>query len=235
MAPPGTKRPRPRRRTYANNNVNQLAKKILDTYPFGADKYRELFNHYVQLLRNTSLPTTIGSNDKQVIFSLQALERFTAIANTQRWVNRLYYIQVAKTLDQLQNLIRKDRLEGKLECQVGKNDKSIAIDIHFAALSSMQSRKDIKTRRRFAQRWLAFSQNSLIPLLFASDQADKIIRDFSVSLNTLKLLGEQILSLCTKDTVNSASNLVSLIHTAANNQYSPEQQNVLISQFEASV
>ncbi|KAK5635663.1 hypothetical protein RRF57_011375 [Xylaria bambusicola] len=55
---------------------------------------------------------------------------------------------------------------GKVSSRVGEDDRTMAIQIHHGAVSSLLSEDDVRVRRRVARRWFTYAQGSLILLPF---------------------------------------------------------------------
>ncbi|KAI0147293.1 hypothetical protein GGR57DRAFT_505755 [Xylariaceae sp. FL1272] len=219
-----------------DRQLQQLARTILkqSCESFSVDDCRELYYTYAVLLQDTEVPCDITYDDKQVSLAFQALENFVARRAKQQWTIGLYFLRMAAVMDRLGKLIKDGRAAGKVKSKAGKDDRSIAIQIHHSAVSSLLSEDDVRTRRRMANRWFAYTQGSLLPLLFASDKTDQIMRDLYITLDTLKAVGRHIVRFCARRSFAIAKHLEEAAQKAAVSQCTIPQLGVAYSAFETA-
>ncbi|KAH6889942.1 hypothetical protein B0T10DRAFT_459669 [Thelonectria olida] len=235
--PPTEDQPRsPRMNKRVAPNPNRYFQGLvnMDAFNSPAETYHKIYHFWISLLHATTLPDDASSCwDPRLGNAIQAVEDILKNDQHAHVFSRLAYVHLTTLLEYLQKVVRNDRLSGRLPGKAGKGDASIAIDIHEKSVSTTGkknakvrgriTRHDVKMRRRIARRWNLLTAGSPFLLLVYSDKAESIIRDFSVSKSTLKILAEKMKAQCPRKFVKAVASLKQFAEQALQEKYNDDQ------------
>ncbi|KAK8076091.1 hypothetical protein PG994_003363 [Apiospora phragmitis] len=196
----------------------------------GSEDLQEL----VQIIRATSVSSASTCSDLPVTKAFRVLYVAITTKNGPYWVSRLALVRLTIFTDLLASTIRNDRKRKRLPAKVGSSIARSAIDLYQAASTHWGvTRKSAKKIRRMANRWRILAQESPLLILVYTEKVDKIVRDLSVRLATLKILANEVMNLMPAKLRAAAADFLGMIQMTARKDYGTEQMLTEFTQFHA--
>ena len=152
----------------------QLVNALLrdDAKQFFVIHCEEIFENWISLLRQTTLPDDASCSDESVTNALVALHRRVTQAETppKRF---LASVQLARTLDILKRRIRTQRRNGTTVGRPGHGDATAIIDIYMKATGA--PKEQVHDLIRVANRCTALGKDVPLLLLVLTDEVGKVM------------------------------------------------------------
>ncbi|KAH6658640.1 hypothetical protein BKA67DRAFT_218700 [Truncatella angustata] len=156
-----------------HENVYEVASRLKQNALVSESDKGKLVQFLTTLLRMTQFPYYAASNDQRIIKSFQVINNIVNDRTARFWRIRIAFWRLAQMDKDLMTRIQLERDNGTLGNRESQSNRTIATGIQGEA--SMLSTRQLLAHQRSARRWTNFSQNSLIPLLFAAPGRTEII------------------------------------------------------------
>jgi hypothetical protein len=158
---------------------SDLAQKLprQDASDFFARCCSEMYAFWVPLLQKTTLPPGTTHRDARVADGFTRLDSILVGAESTPHMIRLAYVQWARMLDVLLQIIARDRRNRLVQRSSGRGDASILIDVYLATKGgdSERWREHFGKVTRVARRWAALSGPFPLLSITYSEEAEKIM------------------------------------------------------------
>jgi hypothetical protein len=136
-----------------------------------------MYAFWVPLLQKTTLSPGTTHRDARVADGFARLDSILASAESTPLMRRLAYVQWARMLEMLLQIIARDRRNCLVQRTSGRGDASILIDVYLATKGGGSEgwQEHFGRVTRVARRWAALS--GLFPLLLItySEEAENIM------------------------------------------------------------
>ncbi|KAK8106555.1 hypothetical protein PG999_005458 [Apiospora kogelbergensis] len=193
-----------------------------------------LYVVWVQIIRATSVPSASTCLDLPVTEAFRALHASITTENGPYWVSRLALVRLTTFTDLIASTIRDDRKRKRLPAKVGSRIVGTAIDLYHGASAHWGvTRENSEKIRRMANRWRILAQESPLLLLVYTEKVDKMVRDLSVRLATLKTLAREVLKLMPAKLKAAAADFLRMVQITVQRNYDAEQMLAEFTQFHA--
>ncbi|KAH6658638.1 hypothetical protein BKA67DRAFT_674719 [Truncatella angustata] len=222
-------RPRNRQCHVTHDQIREVVEHITKPPLVSMAESQALFHYLVALLQETRFP--MSSDAQQVGEAFRALDRFLIDPAAQPWMLRISFWRLAAMIHDLLAIVQQSRYDRKFS-ERGKSVRSIALGIQKQVVSPMTSTRQLRMRWRLANRWSAFAEGSLIPLVLTiHDQPENIIRDFSYKLDVLRALGQSVKRSYPAKIIDEATELIDLATACAQNKCNSIRLDLLLATF----
>ncbi|KAK6065237.1 hypothetical protein SCUP234_12652 [Seiridium cupressi] len=144
-----------------------------------AENCEQTFPDWITLLRDTTLPNGITSQDPRIIAAFKAVDSVIGGQGTHL-LQRLANVQLVRLFSLLKEIIESDADGGRIVRKPYYGNAKIAMDIYLGAqetqLKIREFRKKLKEgRKRFSKRWNDLARPSPLFVLVYSDAAERIM------------------------------------------------------------
>ncbi|KAB5536148.1 hypothetical protein GE09DRAFT_1249711 [Coniochaeta sp. 2T2.1] len=171
-----------------------LAQKLLreDASDFFAGCSSEMYAFWVPLVQKTTLAPGTTQGDARVADGFARLDSILGSAESTPLMIRLAYVQWARMLDRLLEIIERDRRSCLVQRTSGRGDASILIDVYLAIKGGVSGvwREHFWRVTRVARRWAALGGPFPLLLITYSEEAEKIMA--TIPNHQLKALAEHM-------------------------------------------
>ena len=144
-----------------------------------ADNCEKTLLDWIALLRKTSLPDGITSNDPRIIDAFKAVDNVICGQGTAL-LQRLANVQLIRLFDAVKGIIKSDRDNRRIYREPYYRDDNIAMDLYLSAQETQSNMKGLRLklkhgRKRFSKRWSDLATSSPLFVLVYSGAAEAIV------------------------------------------------------------
>ncbi|KAI0163852.1 hypothetical protein GGR57DRAFT_267978 [Xylariaceae sp. FL1272] len=193
----------------------------------------EVFEFCVQ---NNKLWPTDGIDtckDPSVTTSIRNLDHIITDATTSDWKRRIAYMRLAELFDRLVQPVKADRKCGRLEAKPGSKVPGSTYYVLRRAVKRQASDVEIRRHVRTGKRYQTLLKGSPLLSIAYCNNADKVIRDFSVTPKTLERLAKTVTETTLAQMSDASSKFQQLIEKAISEQYDEKQMRDAFRKFTA--
>ncbi|KAI1207646.1 uncharacterized protein F4807DRAFT_462452 [Annulohypoxylon truncatum] len=202
--------------------VTPISKRLVGYDPIRtfAENCEKTLSDWVILLRKTTLPNGIVSEDPRIISAFKAVDSVICGQGTNM-LRRLANVQLMRLFRLLEDIIKSDRDNGHVHREPYYRDANVAMDIYMSSQETQSNMKELRLklkqgRKRFSKRWSDLAAPSPLFVLIYSDAAEAIVKDFKrVDNATLHMVATSILSICPSQLVSICAHLAEASEAAA--------------------
>lgn len=161
--------------------VTFLTKKLIGRDPIGtfADNYEKTMPDWMALLRETSLPSGITSEDPRIITAFRVVDSVICGRGTAL-LQRLANVQLNRLFSVVKGIVKSERENWRIHREPYYRDAGIAMDIYMSAQEPQSDVAELRLklkygRKRFSKRWSDLATLSPLFLLVYSGAAEAMV------------------------------------------------------------
>jgi hypothetical protein len=157
------------------SQINEVSSRLvrLDALAFFADNCELALAGWLSILGKTTLPGSITSSDHHVA-AFKELDSIIFGVETTTMLKRFAYIRLAQVFETLEEILRFDHWNGKIEFKSGFGAASFAVDIYASAQERPTTKKQLAERTRYARRLRDLAAHPPFSLLIYSGAAEHV-------------------------------------------------------------
>ncbi len=161
--------------------VTSLSKRLIGQNPIGtfADNYEKTIPDWIALLRETSLPNGITSEDPRIITAFKVVDTVICGQGTAL-LQRLANVQLIRLFSAVKGIIKSERENWRIHREPYYRNADIAMDIYMSAQEPQSNMTELRLkltygRKRFSKRWSDLATMSPLFVLVYSSAAEALV------------------------------------------------------------
>ncbi|KAI0818417.1 hypothetical protein GGR55DRAFT_625002 [Xylaria sp. FL0064] len=169
--------------------------------------------------------------DPSVTNSIRNLDSIITDATISDWKRRIAYMRLAELFDRLVQPVKADRKRRRLEAKPGSKVPGSAYYVFQRAVKRQATNAEIRKNVRTGKRYQTLLKGSPLLSIAYCNNADKMIRDFSVTPKILERLGKAAVETVLAQISDASPNFQQLIAKAVSEQYNAKQMRDAFKEF----